>query len=140
MLHIDKMSTQPVYEQIVDGIERNILLGIYPIGSVLPSLRELSVTLGINPNTIQKSYAELTRRGVICPAPGSGCYVSPDAVARIRKASSRKLDTVRDLAAEMKLAGIPKEELLAVINRVYQEDGAHNHDTNTHQAKGGNDL
>jgi DNA-binding transcriptional regulator YhcF (GntR family) len=49
MLLIDKLSGKPVYEQIVEGIEKNILMGVYPEGSVLPSLRELSVMLGINP-------------------------------------------------------------------------------------------
>ena len=53
MLFVDKLSPIPVYEQIIEGIERNILLGIYPPGSLLPSLRELSVKIGINPNTIQ---------------------------------------------------------------------------------------
>ena len=137
MLHIDKMSTQPVYEQLIEGIERNILLGIYPAGSALPSLRELSATLGINPNTIQKSYAELTRRGVISPAPGSGCYVSPDAAARIREASSRKLEAICDLAAEMKLAGVPEADLVAVIRRVYHGDSAHTHEVNFNESKGG---
>ena len=99
MLFIDKLSAIPVYEQIVDGIEKNILLGIFPQGSVLPSLRELSVTLGINPNTIQKSYAELTRRGIICPSPGSGCYVSPDAISILRQKALEKLEIIRRLSA-----------------------------------------
>ena len=85
MLFIDKLSGKPVYEQIVDGIERGILLGIYPPGGQVPSLRELSQSLGINPNTIQKSYAELTRHGVICPSPGSGCYVSHYAKEKLKE-------------------------------------------------------
>ena len=91
MLLIDKLSGKPVYEQVVEGVERNILMGIYPEGSILPSLRELSVTLGINPNTIQKSYAELIRRGVIVPSPGSGTSVAADAKARIRAAAAEKI-------------------------------------------------
>ncbi len=122
MLLIDKLSTVPVYEQIINGIEKNILLGIYPAGSMLPSLRELSVTLSINPNTIQKSYAELTRRGVICPSPGSGCYVSPDAIAVIRQKAMEKLETIRSLAAELQLAGVPREDILATVCEVYSKN------------------
>ncbi|MBE6585556.1 MAG: GntR family transcriptional regulator [Ruminococcaceae bacterium] len=122
MLLIDKLSTIPVYEQIINGIEKNILLGIYPAGSMLPSLRELSVTLSINPNTIQKSYAELTRRGVICPSPGSGCYVSPDAIAVIRQKAMEKLETIRSLAAELQLAGVPREDILATVCEVYSKN------------------
>ncbi len=131
MLLIDKLSSIPVYEQIIDGIEKNILLGIYPEGSVLPSLRELSVTLGINPNTIQKSYAELTRRGVICPSPGSGCYVSPEAVKLIRQRALEKLQTIRALSVELKLAGVPKSDILATVCEVYAGAGNSHNTENT---------
>lgn len=122
MLFIDKLSAVPVYEQIIDGIEKNILLGIYPQESVLPSLRELSVTLGINPNTIQKSYTELTRRGIICPSPGSGCYVAPNAIQLIRAKAMEKLEEIRSLSAELRLAGVPKGDILATVCEVYAGD------------------
>ena len=126
MLLIDKLSGKPVYEQVVEGVERNILMGIYPEGSVLPSLRELSVTLGINPNTIQKSYAELIRRGVIVPSPGSGTYVATDAKARIRDAAAEKLTLLEGLVAELALAGIPKGDVLATVCAVYTQAGKGN--------------
>ncbi len=121
MLLIDKLSGKPVYEQIIEGIEKNILMGLYEPGSVLPSLRELSVALGINPNTIQKSYAELIWRGVIVPAPGSGSYVAPDAIDRIREAAKIKLLSLRDLVADLALAGIPQSDVLAEVNAVYEQ-------------------
>ncbi len=123
MLFIDKLSGKPVYEQIIEGIEKNILLGVYPPGSVLPSLRELSVTLGINPNTIQKSYAELIRRGVILPSPGSGSYVSPDAPDRIRAAAAERLGELEELVAALALANVPKGDVLATVCAVYARTG-----------------
>lgn len=126
MLLIDKLSGKPVYEQIIEGIEKNILMGIYPEGSVLPSLRELSVTLGINPNTIQKSYAELIRRGVIIPSPGSGTYVAPDAVVRIRQAAVGKLALLEELVADLALANVPKGDVLATVCAVYARAGKGN--------------
>lgn len=119
MLLIDKLSGKPVYEQIIEGVEKNIILGIYRPGGVLPSLRELSVTLGINPNTIQKSYAELIRRGVIIPAPGSGTYVAPDAVERIRAAAAEKMPVLEELVADLALAGVPRGDVLAIVYAVY---------------------
>ncbi|MBO5293779.1 MAG: GntR family transcriptional regulator [Clostridia bacterium] len=115
MLMIDKLSSKPVYEQIVDGVERNILLGLYPVGEQVPSVRELSVGLGINPNTIQKSYTELIRRGVICSSPGSGCFVTPDARDRIRRRAMERLPQLTALAGELLLAGVRAEELYAAI-------------------------
>ena len=140
MLLIDKLSGKPVYEQIIEGMERNILMGIYPEGSVLPSLRELSVTLGINPNTIQKSYAELIRRGVIIPSPGSGTYVAPDARERIRAAAAEKLSLLEELVAELALADVPKGDVLATVCAVYARAGKGNSPTHPTTYEGGNQL
>ena len=139
MLLIDKLSGKPVYEQIIEGIERNILMGIYPEGSVLPSLRELSVTLGINPNTIQKSYAELIRRGVIVPSPGSGTYVAPDAKVCIRAAAAEKISMLEDLVAELVLADVPKGDVLATVCAVYARAGKGNSPANSTIHEGGNE-
>ena len=119
MLLIDKLSGKPIYEQIIDGIEKNILMGVYEPGGVLPSLRELSVALGINPNTIQKSYAELIRRGIIVSSPGSGTYVAPDAPERLREAAQEKLIQLEDLVSDLALAGIPKSDVMAMVCAVY---------------------
>ena len=85
MLLIDKFSSKPVYEQLIEGIERDILMGTFAEGAQLPSLREMSALLSVNPNTIQKSYAELIRRGIIQSAHGSGCYVAPGARDILRR-------------------------------------------------------
>ncbi|MBR2908472.1 MAG: GntR family transcriptional regulator [Clostridia bacterium] len=122
MLLIDKLSQKPIYEQIIDGIERNILLGIYPAGSLLPSVREQSVTLGINPNTIQKSYAELTRRGIISPSPGSGCFVSYDARSLLCEEARKKLPRLSELLTELRIAGIEQDEILGAVASVYTKD------------------
>ena len=135
MLLIDKLSGKPVYEQIVEGIEKNILMGVYPEGSILPSLRERSVTLGINPTTLQKSYAELIRRGVIIPSPGSGTYVAPDSKARIREAATEKLTKLEELVADLAIADVPKEDVLATVCAVYARAGKGNSPANPTSAK-----
>ena len=62
------------------------LRGALPSGSQLPSVRQLAVELSINPNTIQRAYAELERRGVIYAAKGRGNFISDDtAVLRTRR-------------------------------------------------------
>ena len=139
MLLIDKLSGKPVYEQIIEGVEKNILMGVYPEGSVLPSLRELSVTLGINPNTIQKSYAELIRRGVIVSSPGSGTYVASDARDRIREAATEKLTLLEELVADLALADVPKGDVLATVCAVYARAGKGSAaDTTQQSQEGGN--
>lgn len=125
MILIDKLSSKPVYEQIIDGIERAILLGTFPPGSAIPSLREMAVTLGINPNTIQKSYMELTRRGIIRPALGSGSYVSEDALTLLRSDAEKTLAELADRMAELRLAGLSEEEILASVKERLEKATAH---------------
>lgn len=117
MLLLDKFSGKPVYEQLIEGVERNILTGVFAEGSQLPSLRELSAALSVNPNTIQKSYAELTRRGVILPAPGSGCYVAPNAREVLRREAGAKLEALRSLAEELRLAGVDEQEIVEAVRK-----------------------
>ncbi len=122
MLVIDKYGSKPIYEQICDGIEKNILLGILKEGDAIPSVRELSVSLGINPNTIQKAYLELDRRGTVVSSPGRGSYVREGAVISIKARERQKIDIVRETARELCRAGVSREELISVIEDIYMEE------------------
>lgn len=121
MWMIDKFSRIPIYEQLIATIETNVLGGFLPAGSQVPSLRELSAQLGINPNTIARSYTELSRRGILQAAIGSGYYVAPDACELIRKERSGRLQDIYTLACEMAMAGIPKEDVDATVAEAYQK-------------------
>jgi GntR family transcriptional regulator len=114
MLLVDKFSNKPVYEQLIEGIERDILIGTFSEGSQLPSLRELSAMLSVNPNTIQKSYAELMRRGIIQSAHGSGCYVAVGAKEILRRKAAGRLGELTALVRELRLAGVSAENIVAV--------------------------
>ena len=72
MFVIDVMSRVPVYEQIINQVEEQIMTGILKEGDKMPSVRSLSVKLSTNPNTIQKAYSELDRRQMIVTVPGKG--------------------------------------------------------------------
>ena len=86
MIRIDYRDARPIYEQVVDQVESLALRGALPSGSQLPSVRQLAVELSINPNTIQRAYAELELRGVIYAAKGRGNFISDDmAVLRTRR-------------------------------------------------------
>ncbi len=126
MFRIDPLSRQPVYEQLIDQLERLVLTGLYPPETQLPSVRSLSLELSINPNTIQKAYSALDARGITYSVPGIGCFVSPQAVERLQEHTRGKLATLRTLAGELALGGVNKEELFSCINEVYQERGLSN--------------
>jgi GntR family transcriptional regulator len=122
MLVIDKFSRKPIYEQIIEGIQREILTGILAEREQLPSIRELSVILSINPNTIAKAFLELDRAGIIITSQGRGCFVAANAIERIRESFVPKISEIRHLASELAGAGIDEETVHAAIRAAYEEN------------------
>lgn len=119
MFSIDLQSRRPVYEQIIAQVEEYILRGILKPGEQMPSVRGLSISLSANPNTIQKAYSELDNSGLIYSVPGKGCFVSEDAKEKVCRARQGRLDELRELIRELKLAETAKEEIQKVVNEVY---------------------
>ena len=78
MIVIDYKDTRPIYEQIVERFKMLILKGVMREGEQMPSVRSLAMELSINPNTIQKAYAELERQGFIYTVKGRGNFVAAD--------------------------------------------------------------
>ena len=72
MFQVDMKSRKSIYEQVVDNIKELIVTGILSAESKLPSVRELSKTLTVNPNTVQKAYRELEHQGYIYTVTGLG--------------------------------------------------------------------
>lgn len=119
MFVIDVMSRVPVYEQIINQVEEQILTGILKNGDKMPSVRSLSVKLSINPNTIQKAYAELDRKQLIVTVPGKGSFISPSALEVLGNNSREKLPELKQSIRELALAGISKEDVIAAVSEVY---------------------
>lgn len=119
MFNVDTMSRTPVYEQIIEQLQKFILTGIMRAGDQLPSVRSLSVTLKTNPNTIQKAYSELDRQGLTYSVPGRGVFISEDAKGIIRENERKKLSELTSLVSDLSMAGISREEIIACINEVY---------------------
>lgn len=111
MFRIEPLSRKPVYEQIVEQTETLVLTGAMNAGDQMPSVRSLAVTLSINPNTIQKAYIELDRRGIIQAAPGKGNFIAPDAREHLCEAKREQLNAFDTLVRELTLAGIGQNEL-----------------------------
>ena len=76
-LRITPGATAPIYQQIVCQIRHAIALGLAAEGAALPSVRMLAEQLLINPNTVAKAYADLSKDGFIEAQPGRGMTVAP---------------------------------------------------------------
>ena len=122
MYQIDNQSRQAVYEQIVQQVEKYVLIGILKGGDKLPSVRSLSIELNVNPNTVQRAYTELERSNIIVTAPGRGAFISDQGATSLKKKKEeRSLINLKTLVSELKLAGFEKSNIIKIIEDTYQE-------------------
>lgn len=75
-MQIHFTGTKPIFEEIVDTISLYIEKGILKPGERLPSVRELALSLAINPNTVMRAYLALTDKGLLVSLPKKGIYVA----------------------------------------------------------------
>ena len=118
MFTIDKLSRTPIYEQLIAQFEYGILSGEIAPDGKLPSVRELSQELSVNPNTLQRAYAEIERRGLCYSVPGSGRYLTKDALLHLKSDAEQKINAFADLTAALKKLGVTKDALLNVVASV----------------------
>lgn len=107
-------NNKPIYVQIADSICEKILSGEYKPEARIPSVREWGATIGVNPNTVARSYELLSNRQIISNQRGIGFFVAADAVELI-KTSERKVFMEDELPAfvnRAKLLGIELTEIL----------------------------
>ena len=119
MFQINLRSQQSIYEQIIDNIKELIIRGVLPEDSELPSIRELSKTLTVNPNTVQKAFKELEREGFIYKVMGRGTFVSPRQDSRIDPQAVRKICAdIRNSVQELSYIGVSAEEIQKMVSDI----------------------
>jgi len=111
----------PIYLQLVDIFKMSIANGTWPIGGRVDTVRDLAIRYQVNPNTVQRSLAELERENLVFSERTSGRYITNDegVVREIRaKLAARKIS---DYAEQMSLLGFGSEEILAMTGRYLSE-------------------
>lgn len=119
MFQIDRFGRQPIYEQIIEQTIQLVASGALRPGDQLPSVRALSQTLSANPNTLQKAYAELERRGITVSAPGNGRFIAPDAPRLVTEGMGDLLEEVTVLASRLRLACVPQQKVIQAVEAAY---------------------
>ncbi len=111
MIHLDYRDGRPIYEQVKDSLRRLMVTGVLAPGDKLPSVRSMASQLSINPNTIQRAYAELESEGYVVSITGKGSFVAEgDTQNAARK--SELTGRLRPLLEELRSLGMTREELL----------------------------
>lgn len=122
MISINYRDPRPIYEQIKFSLRRLILSGTMQPDERLPSVRELSAQLAVNPNTVQRAYRELEAEGYIYSVAGKGSFVAND--NQVDQGRINKLLAQFDEAVtELSYMGYPMQNLIRRIG-----EGGGNHD------------
>lgn len=119
MILIDYKSRTPIYEQIMENVKALILSGVLEQDAQLPSVRQLAQELAINPNTIQRAYAELEREGIIYSLKGRGSFVG-SSLGELRTVQQKELlHQLQQLSEALKEIEVSQEEVCAIVAQVY---------------------
>ncbi len=121
MLDIRLEGKAPIYEQLYNGIAQLISSERLKPDEKLPAVREVAKQLGINPNTVQKAYAQLEQAGLIYSMPAKGSYVAQ----RTNAAAALRAEAVKRLEASLgdaKKSGIPRGDVEALVDKIWSDD------------------
>lgn len=124
MFQIDLKSRKPIYDQVVDNLKGLIVSGALAPDEKLPSVRDLSKTLTVNPNTVQKAYRQMENQKYTYTVPGLGTFVSdikglppdPQKIEEIRR-------RIKAEVMELYYLGMPPEEIRGLLEQLLSERG-----------------
>lgn len=115
-------SDRPIYIQLVEKLQLDIITGIYRPGEKLPSVRDLASEASVNPNTMQKALTELERGGLVYTQRTAGRFVTDDQTLirhiRMELAASH----IREFISTMRQFGMNDHEILNLIEEIMKEE------------------
>ena len=117
MVNLDYQSRIPIYEQIVNGIENYVALGILKEKTQIPSIREMASNLGINPNTVKKSYDILENKGIITTISTKGTFIADDTKKATNDKIDREINIIKEKIINLTNMGISYEEIIERIKK-----------------------
>ena len=118
-------SSRPIYLQIIERVQMDIITGRYQPGDKLPSVRDLAQEAAVNPNTMQKALSELERSGLIYSQRTSGRFITEDKELIHQMKKELAAAEVSAFVAHMKQLGITPEEIRQLLAETIEEDDNH---------------
>lgn len=116
-INLDYKSRIPIYEQIVNEVERYVALKILKPLEQMPSIRDLACQLGINPNTVKKAYSILEEKSVIQTISTKGTFIA-DKVSKVVDNKIKDIEVkIADCVKELENLGMSKTDILNELNK-----------------------
>ena len=115
-------SDRPIFSQIIEIIQKDIVSGVLAPGEKLPSVRNLAADASVNPNTVQKAFSELERMGLVYSQRTSGKFITED-VGMIEETKKEMAKTlISSFLNNMEQLGFTKDEALALTKKAREEE------------------
>ena len=107
----------PIYAQLIRQIRAGIVSGAFSPGERLPSVRDLAMEAGVNPNTMQRAMMEMEREELVHSQRTAGRFVTEDAqrIRQLRESMARQ--RVKEFLEGMYLLGFQTEEIVAFVQK-----------------------
>ncbi len=124
-------NNRPIFKQIADRLKSDIAGGRFAAGDKFPSVRDLALEIGVNPNTVQRALSSLEEEGILETRRGDGRYVCADEGKRERLALSMTQDVCREFVTVMHSLGLSDCEILDFVKIALadkRERNGHNHE------------
>lgn len=115
-------NSMPIYTQLVDKIKLAIVSGEYARGQRLPGVRELAAEAGVNPNTMQRAFAELERLELVYTQRSSGRFVTEDTTVIENTKTALAREQVQSFKASMLRLGYTAEDIIRLLKGSEEED------------------
>jgi len=119
------LDSSPIYLQIIERVQMDIITGRYQPGDKLPSVRDLAQEAAVNPNTMQKALSELERSGLIYSQRTSGRFITEDKELIHQMKKELAAAEVSAFVAHMKQLGITPEEIRQLLAETIEEEENH---------------
>ena len=117
LLDLSAVDNRPIYGQIADRVKFAVAAGVLRPGDLVPSVREMSKQLVVNPNTVARAYRELQNDGLIEPVRGTGLQVAEGAAEKCREARSLFVrDRLRAAIDEARQTKLDAAEIEAILH------------------------
>lgn len=113
-------SDRPIFIQIIEKIQVDIISGFYKSGDKLPSVRELAQEASVNPNTMQKALSELERTGLVYSQRTSGRFITEDTTMIDQLKSKLAKEIVTEFWDNMQKLGFQKEETISLLAKTIE--------------------
>ena len=110
-----------IYAQLMEEIKRRIISGVYKPGEKMPSVRDLAAEASVNPNTMQRAFAQLEQEGLLYTQRTSGRFVTEDEERIMDMKNELAKELIRDFWENMEQLGFGRQQTLTLLTTMKEE-------------------